>query len=69
MLRTVVWRFVQITMPDADHKQKKVGPEITELIYKIATPDFAKKRSDNHQKKYEQQKAYKDQKGINCKKY
>lgn len=42
---------------------------MTEFIYKVAAPDLAKKGSYNHQEKYQQQKAYKDQNGINRKKY
>ncbi len=38
-------------------------------IYKVASPDLAKKGSNHYQEKYQQQVAYKDQKGINCKKY
>lgn len=42
---------------------------MAEHIYKVASSVLAKKRSNHYQEKYEQQVAYKDQKGINCKKY
>ena len=44
----VMWTFINITMADADHKQKEVGPAVAKLIYKITTPYFAKKGSNNH---------------------
>jgi len=42
---------------------------MTKFIYKVTSPDLAKKGSNNHQEKYQQQKADEDQKGINRKKY
>jgi hypothetical protein len=61
----VMWHFIYIAVPDADHKYKVIGPEMAQLIYEIASPDFAKKRSYDHQWKYQQQEGYKDQKSIN----
>ena len=44
----VMCAFINITMADANHKQKEAGPEITKLVYKIATLYFAKKGSNNY---------------------
>ncbi len=44
----VMRAFIYIAMADADHKQKEVGPEVTENIYEIATSYLTKKGSNNH---------------------
>lgn len=66
--RPVMWYFVYISMPDTNHKYKKIGPKVTELIYEIPSPYLTKKRGNNDHWKYQQQKGQKDKKGVNCKK-
>ena len=41
---------------------------MTKPVNEITAPDFTKKRSYDHQRKYQQQEANKDQKGIKGKK-
>jgi hypothetical protein len=56
-------------MKYADHQEEEISPNMTKPVNEVSAPDFAEKRSDYHQRKYQQQEADKDQKGINGKKH
>jgi hypothetical protein len=52
----------------AQHKQEEIGPDMAELVYKIASLYFAEKGSDDHQWKYQYQEAgehYNSVKAVN----
>jgi len=60
--------FIYILCADTEHKQKEMGPGMTKLVNEIAALYLAKKRSNDHQREYQDQKTgehYNSIKGVN----
>ena len=62
---TIVWRFKDVLMSYRQCKEEKIGPNGAELIYEIAPPCLAKKRSHNDQRENNEQECDKKDKPVN----
>ena len=47
---------IYILHTDTDSEQEEIGPYLTKQVYKIATPELSKKRSNYYQGEYQDQK-------------
>lgn len=61
----VVRCLIYVTVKYTEHEEKEVGPKVTKPVNEVSAIDLTKKRSYYNLGKYQQQKANKDQKGIN----
>lgn len=61
----IMRRLIYIAVKYDEHQEKEIGPYMTKPVNEVSSPDFTKKRSNYHQREYQQQKAYKDQRGVN----